>query len=52
MSSRRNSESTATNYWESKLIEYVVAEECDAIIDDLKVEKKGADQNSNKRCTD
>jgi hypothetical protein len=30
------------------MIEYVVAEECDAIIDDLKVGKKGADQNSNK----
>jgi hypothetical protein len=30
------------------MIEYVVAEECDAIIDDLEVGKKGADQNSNK----
>jgi hypothetical protein len=30
------------------MIESVVAQECDAIIDDLKVGKKGADQNNNK----
>ena len=48
MSSRGNSESSATIYWEDKMIEFVVAEECDTIIDDLKVGRKGAAQNSNK----
>jgi hypothetical protein len=48
MSSCGSSESSATIYWEDKMIEFVVAEECDAIIDDLKVGRKGAAQNSNK----
>jgi hypothetical protein len=44
MSARGSSESSGTNYWEGKVIEYVVAQECDAIIDDLVIGKKGADQ--------
>jgi hypothetical protein len=48
MSSRGSSESSATIYWEDKMMEFVVSEEIDAIIDDLKVLRKGAKQNSNK----
>jgi hypothetical protein len=48
MSSHRNSAATGVNYWEGKMLEAVVADECETIIDDLKVGKKGADQNNNK----
>ena len=48
MSSHSNSAATGVNYWEGKMLEAVVADECEAIIDDLMVGKKGADQNSNK----
>jgi hypothetical protein len=48
MSSHRNSAATGVNYWEGKMLEAVVAEECEMIVDDLKAGKKGADQNNNK----
>ena len=48
MSSHRNSAATGVNYWEGKMLEAVVADECETIIDDLMVGKKGADQNTNK----
>ena len=48
MSSHGNSAATGVNYWEGKMLEAVVADECETIVDDLMVGKKGADQNTNK----
>jgi hypothetical protein len=47
MSSHRNSAATGTNYWDGKVVEAVVADEGNTIIDDLKVGKTGAVQNTN-----